>query len=511
MLQINHLTINHLKDLRALIHDLSFTLNPGDKAAIIGEEGNGKSTLLKLIYEENSVQEYVEFTGQIIRNGKRLGYLAQELNAKEKEKTIYEFCGESELFYDCSPKELSAIAAQLGLATDIFYSDRSMGSLSGGEKVKLQLARILMDKSDVLLLDEPSNDIDISTLEWLEHFIVQTSVPILYISHDEILLENTANMIIHLELVKRKTEPKATVVRTGYTDYVTSRLYGLERQEQIARNERNEFVKQQEKLRKIQQKVEHQQNAISRQDPHGGRLLKKKMHTVKSMQNRFEKQFQNFTEIPDTEEAIFIRFDDSSKIPNGKTVLSYDAQSLAIGDRVLSTDIKLEIIGTKKVCIIGKNGVGKSTLLKDIAKMMLPRMDIKAFYMPQNYEDLLDMRQTPIEFLTVGGDKDENVRICTYLGSMKYTADEMHHRIMDLSGGQKAKLLLLKMSMQKCNVLILDEPTRNFSPLSNPIIRQLLIDFEGTIISVSHDRKYIREVCTDVYELSREGLVKVLV
>ena len=171
-------------------------------------------------------------------------------------------------------------------------------------------------------------------------------------------------------------------------------------------------------------------------------------------------------------------------------------------------DVNFEVQDNEKIAIVGRNGCGKTTLLRKIAAELLHRTDIKAAYMPQNYEELLDMTQTPIEFLSTTGDKDEISKIRTYLGSMKYTADEMSHSIADLSGGQKAKILLLKMSMAGSNVLLLDEPTRNFSPLSNPVIRQMLKTFKGTIISVSHDRKYIEEVADKVYELTAEGLIK---
>ena len=126
--------------------------------------------------------------------------------------------------------------------------------------------------------------------------------------------------------------------------------------------------------------------------------------------------------------------------------------------------------------------------------------------MPQNYDDLLDLDMTPVEFLDVTGDKAARTRIRTYLGSLKYTVDEMDHPIRELSGGQKAKVLLLKMSLSNANVLILDEPTRNFSPLSGPIIRKMIASFPGVVISISHDRKYIDEVCTKVYTLTEEGL-----
>ena len=127
--------------------------------------------------------------------------------------------------------------------------------------------------------------------------------------------------------------------------------------------------------------------------------------------------------------------------------------------------------------MIGANGAGKTTLLKKIAEELLNRNDIKAEYMPQTYEDLRDLDVTPVDYLDKTGDKEERTRIRTYLGSLKYTPDEMEHPIRELSGGQKAKVLLLRMSLSGANVLILDEPTRNFSPLSGPVIRKMLREF----------------------------------
>lgn len=507
MLQIKNLTIIHKKDLRTIIKDFSFSLNKGDKAVIIGEEGNGKSTLLKLIYNNELVDDYVDYTGEIIKNNIRFGYLMQELTSACKSQTVYEFCSNLPGFYDLSPKELEQIAYELGLKADVFYSEQLVGSLSGGEKIKLQFAGILIQKPNVLLLDEPSNDIDIETLEWLENFINTCDLPVLFISHDETLLEGTANVIIHLEQIRRKTVPRYTVMRMSYKQYVEERLAKFERQEQIARKEQSEYEKQQERFRKIQEKVEHQQNAITRQDPHGGKLLKKKMKAVKSMEKRFDRGHENMTQIPEMEESIFIKFNDQITIPNGKTILDLRLDQLRINDRTLAKNVILNVRGPEKICIIGKNGIGKSTLLKIIADELLGRQDMKAGYMPQNYEELLDFNITPIEYLATTFDKEEITRIRTYLGSMKYTADEMNHTIGEMSGGQKAKLLLLKLSLEGCNVLILDEPTRNFSPISNPAIRDVLKSYGGTVISISHDRKFINEVCNKIYTLTEIGLI----
>lgn len=508
MLQIKNLSITHKKDLREIINGFAFTLNQGDKAVIIGEEGNGKSTLLKLIYDERLVSDYAEFSGEIIKNNLVLGYLAQELETEESRKTVYEYLCSLPAFFDQTPKELADIAFLLGLKPAFFYSDQKINTLSGGETVKLQLAKILFLKPDVLLLDEPSNDIDMDTLAWLEQFILESKIPVLFVSHDETLIERTANAVIHIEQIRRKTVSRWTVAKTSYAQYIEERTAKFSHQEQVAKKEQSDYEKQQERFLKIQSKVEHQQNAISRGDPHGGRLLKKKMKAVKSLEHRFSKEYENRTKLPESEEAIMASFSEHAFVPGGKTVLDFSLNELTAEKAVLAKNIRLFVSGNEKICITGKNGAGKTTLLKIIAGELLERTDIQAAYMPQNYDELLCGSLTPVAFLCKTGDKNEITKVRTFLGSVKFTADEMSHATSELSGGQKAKLYFLKMILDENNVLILDEPTRNFSPLSNPVIRDILKAFRGAIISVSHDRKFIREVCTKVYELTKDGLVK---
>ena len=511
MLQIKNVSFIHKKDLRTLVGDFSFTLNPGDKAVIIGEEGNGKSTLLKWMYSPKLVEDYVEAQGERILGDEVLAYLPQELPQDYKECTVYNYFLQADSFYDLSYDDMRQLAAQMGYPPDIFYSQQKMGTLSGGEKIKIQMLRLLMAQPTVLLLDEPSNDMDIPALEWLEELIRQWEGIVLFISHDEVLIESTANAIIHMEQLYSKTESRCGVFRMPYGEYMERRAQSFIRQEQQAVWERREKRIRDEKFRRIEQSVEHAQATISRGDPHGARLLKKKMHAVKSMERRFAKEDAEMTKMPVMESAISIKLNPNvTAIPAGKTVLDFGLTTLMTpgNQRILSGNIRLVLRGSEKICIVGANGAGKTTLLRKISEALLARRDIQAGYMPQNYEEELDLSMTPVDFLNKTGSREECTMIRTLLGTLRYTAVEMDHAISDLSGGQKAKILLLQMILRGDNVLILDEPTRNFSPLSGGTIRDLLRHFPGAIISISHDRKYISEVCDTVYRLTESGLHK---
>lgn len=506
MLQVSHLTIRHARDLRPLLEDFSFTLNPGDRAVIIGEEGNGKSTLLKRIADPALVEGYVECSGEVSTGGARVGYLPQELPAVDRDLTVYEYFSALPCFFELTPREIADMLRALRLPADFCYGEQAVGTLSGGEKVKLQLCRLLMEGPQLLLLDEPSNDLDIETLQWLERFLLDSPVPVLYVSHDETLIERTANVIVHLELLRRRTLARWTVARMSYGQYRDERLRALTHQEQVARKEEAEYRQRMDKFLQIQSKVDHAQETITRADPAGGRLLKKKMHAVKSLGRRIERDYENRTQIPDVEEAILLRFPEDISLPEGRVVLDWGPETLRQGERILARDVRLSVRGPRKVVITGTNGAGKTTLLRRLHQVLEGQANLRVGWMPQEYGELLPAGQTPVDFLTRTGSKEEATRIRTRLGSLKYTPEEMDHRIGELSGGQKAKLLFLKMVLDGCDVLLLDEPTRNFSPLSGPEIRGILRSFGGAILSVSHDRKYIEEVCDTVYCLSEQGL-----
>lgn len=498
MLEIKALTISI--NGRYLIKNLNLTLNNSDKLAIIGEEGNGKSTLLKSIL---GICEYAEISGNIDLKGNRIGYLEQSISADKLDKSVYEFLFIDETDYYDKINNLYKYLKLINLTDDILK--QKIRTLSGGEKVKISILKLLLNEYDILFLDEPTNDLDIETLEWLEKFINSTSKPIIYVSHDETLLANTANMILHLEQIKKQTECRHTLLKIDYDTYVEQRLRKIKKQTQVARTEKREFTKQHEKLQRIMQKVEYQQNTISRADPHGAKVLKKKMHSLKSQEKKLDET--ELTEVPDVEESISFFFEDV-EIPKTKNIINLNIDELKVSDKVLSKNIKLDVIGNVHLCIIGKNGVGKSTLIKLIYNELKDRNDIKVGYMPQTYDDVLNNYEYVLNFISSQGNKEEITKARLLLGNMKFTREEMIGKIKDLSNGSKAKLFLVKLVLDKCNVLILDEPTRNVSPLSNPIIRKVLSEYNGTIISVSHDRKYINEVIDNLYILTTDGLLK---
>lgn len=485
---------------RYLIKNLSLTINKGDKLAIIGEEGNGKSTLLKAITGNCS---YATIAGTINLHNNSIGYLEQYVPSSDLDKTVYNYLFLDDNDYYNKISDFYKHIDTLKISDEIL--NQKIRTLSGGEKVKIRLLKLLLDNVDIFLLDEPTNDLDIDTLNWLESFINGTTKPVIYVTHDETLLSNTANMILHLEQIKKKTEPRHTLIKSSYDDYIASRLRSIDHQNQIATSEKREFKKKEERLQEIKQKVEYQQRTISRSDPHGAQLLKKKMHSLKSQEKKLSET--TLTEKVDVEENINFSFPDIF-IPKNKIILSLDIKELKQQDNLLSKNIKLDVVGPEHIAIIGHNGCGKTTLIKEIYHNLKDRTDIKVGYMPQNYDDILSSYINVLDYICNGKSNEEITKARMYLGNMKFTRPEMTGKINDLSNGTKAKLILMKLVLERCNVLILDEPTRNVSPLSNPVIRKSLKEFKGTIISVSHDRKYLSEVVDKIYVLDKNGLLE---
>lgn len=531
MLIISNLTLVLKKDLRILIKDFSFVLNKKDKVGIIGEEGNGKSSLLKVLYNPEEASKYLEITGNISIKNEKIGYLPQMIDEEKLNLSINELLNKEIDYSSLDYKKYYQYIDMFHLDEEkLFSNEIKVKSLSGGERIKLFLLIELMKEPTIMLLDEPSNDLDLSSLNLLEDLIKNIDIPIMFISHDESLLSKCANKIIHIESLKSKSEPRVTVKSLNYDDYYTSREDFLDKNIQEYKKDKENFEKKMDKFNKVYQSVNYALNTVSRSQPGVAKNLKDKMHSVKSMEKRYAKEKETLTQKYEVEEGINLKFDNlnildikgsssNSKINYlinpSKVVLDLNIEQLKINNEITLIDkpISLYIKGSKKIAIIGENGAGKSTLLKLIYEELANKSSFNVGYMSQNYEDELLRYMSPLDYLAkeIGAStKEELTKIQTYLGSLKFTYEEMNRSISSLSGGQKAKIFFTKLILKKVNVMLLDEPTRNISPLSNKSFISSIKEYKGAIIALSHDRNFIYQVFDEIYELSSEkGLERI--
>ncbi len=499
MLQINHLTLTHLKDLNQLVSDLNLVVNTGDKLAIIGEEGTGKSTLLKVILNPESVENYCTIEGKISNHFKTIGYLPQALSQKQEKMTVSEFLYDDLDYTNFDFNAFYQMAAQLHLDIQALEAkNQVLVSLSGGEKLKLQFAKLAGEAADLLLLDEPSSDLDAQAIAILQKFIQSSDKTIIFISHDETLLENTATAILHLELIQRRKVARASYFSGKYTDYITHRQQVYDKQLEQAKNDRRTKAKRDAKMQRLHQAAEY--NVRHTHDSTMGRLAAKKMKNVLSLEKRYAKEEEKMTDFPEEMDSIKLFFDDIVPLDKKKRLLSWENHELSTGQNV-----NLTIFGQDKLVITGKNGIGKTCLLKQIYQELRSNDQLSIGYMPQHYETIFQKDMTALSFLTQVSDVE---KARTLLASLQFTRQEIKHSVLELSGGQKAKLFLAHIVLSQNNILLLDEPTRHFSPTSQPLVRNLLKKFKGCIISVSHDRKFIDEVANIHYQLTDKHLQK---
>lgn len=500
MIKINHLNITQNKDLRDLVSDLNINIQDGEKVAIIGEEGNGKSTLLRTLMGERLADFSIR--GEIQSDLQSLAYIPQHLPEELKKKSLqdYFFLESTDLDYSI----LYRLAEELHFDSNRFASDQEIGSLSGGEALKIQLIHELAKPIEILFLDEPSNDLDLETIDWLKGQIQKMRQTVIFISHDEDFLSQTADTIIHLRLVKHRKKAETLVEHLDYDRYSEQRKAHFARQSQQAANDQRAYDKTMEKHRRVKQNVETALRATK--DSTAGRLLAKKMKTILSQEKRFEKEAQSMIQKPLEEEQIQLFFSDIEPLAASKVLVQLEKENLSIGQRILAQELQITVRGQEKIGIIGPNGVGKSTLLVKLHQLISGKREISLGLMPQDYQETLQLDLSPVEFLSQTGHKDELQKIQSHLASLNFSYPEMHHQIHSLSGGQQGKLLLLNLVLRKPNFLLLDEPTRNFSPTSQPEIRKLFANFPGGLVTVSHDRRFLKEVCTTIYRLTEHGL-----
>ncbi|CAM3276496.1 ATP-binding cassette domain-containing protein [Vagococcus fessus] len=491
MMMVRKLSIQERKTGRTLIKELDLTINKGDKLAIIGEEGNGKSTLLQVVRGTEFVPEYVEVSGEVSSQASVIGYLEQQVNEEDSVRIM-------DLFQEVDWNE-TLLKTMKEFGIDNLYSEQLFKSLSGGEKVRYQLLAMLAVEPDLILLDEPTNDIDIEAIEWLERFVKEITIPVVYVSHDEVFIQKTATIILHIELAGRKDIPLHTIDKEGYESYRKRRQERIEKEEHQIKSQTRDMAEREAALRQVWQKAEHQHQNVNRADPR----LQKKVANLKNQRTRLEKEKSNIKGFTAYEKESYFSFDYAAYVLTGKKLATIDVPVLQNEGKMLAKEIVLPIETGQKIVITGNNGCGKSTLLKEIYNQ-IPKS--KVGYMPQNYQEVLPMNQSAVEYLVQTGEAEEKTAIYTMLGNINFTHEEMLVPMSELSGGQQAKVLLLSMIHSEAEVLVLDEPTRNLSPITNPQLYQELSQFKGTVISVSHDRKYIESLGGICYLLTEKGL-----
>jgi len=499
-----------------LFSGIRMRVMPGDRIAIVGANGMGKSTLLKIIIGEEEADE----GSRELHKAARIGYLPQETHWDSLKNSVFEEIHSSnprmrQLIAkknDYEEKEAKGALAENEitdyfklledykandgyryeglierLLTDFGFSkeswSRTVATLSGGERTKLALAKVALASPNVIILDEPTNHLDIETSEWLENFLVHWNKAIICVSHDRYFLDKVCDKTY--EITRNSLEK----YQCGYSEYV------VEKEARRAKLEKDY---------KIQQHyLKEQQEFIDR--------FRYKATKAASVQSRI-KMLDKIERIELPKEPgneIRIRFDAGSKLC--RSVLKLDGISIGPRDKPLfSLEGKLEVEWGDKVGIIGNNGMGKSTLLKSmLGKMPLLKgkitVDDRAIvgYYAQAHEELDPNKTILDEVASKTPESEEKVR--SVLGAMLFSpADVEKKQICCLSGGERARVALAELILQKVNLLLLDEPTNHLDLPSKEVITKVFKEYKGTIILVSHDRYILNEACNSIWEV-RDG------
>lgn len=500
-----------------LFDNISLQVDERDRIALVGKNGAGKSTLLKIL-----VGEEEPTSGEI--NKKRdlsLSYLAQD-SRFESSNTIYDEM--LHVFDDLrkTEKTLRQMELEMGEKTgadldklmqdydrlseefrqaggftyeaDIrailngFKFDESMWQmkieeLSGGQNTRLALAKMLLEKPNLLVLDEPTNHLDIETIAWLENYLVNYSGALLIVSHDRYFLDKVAT--ITLDLTKHSLDR-----------YVGNYSSFVEQKEQKLLTEAKNYEKQQKEIAALEDFVNR--NLV-------------RASTTKRAQSR-RKQLEKMERLDKPEagtKSAHMTF--HSDKASGNVVLTVEEAAVGYDDQTLSEPINLDIRKMNAVAIVGPNGIGKSTLIKSIVGQ-IPFIKGEARFganVEVGYYDQTQSKLTPqnsvLDELWNDFKLTPEVEIRNRLGAFLFSGDDVKKTVGMLSGGERARLLLAKLSMENNNFLILDEPTNHLDIDSKEVLENALIDFDGTLLFVSHDRYFINRVATQVLELSEEG------
>ena len=503
--------------VRQVFSNVSFEIKEGDRIALVGPNGAGKSTLLKCILGIEELDE-----GQVVMSPvASIGYLQQDVNLgdaslaeeietawedvhalenKLQELTTYletHEASESDLQrldylqnrlewlggYDYEQKT-KRIVYGLGFTDEDLY--KPANAFSGGQKTRINLAKALVRSPDFLFLDEPTNHLDMEMLEWLEGYLSSYRGGILIVSHDRYFMDRIVTGVVELD------HHKATTYRGNYSRYVAQREERL-KADTIA------YEKQQEYIKKTEEYI----------DKYRAGIKSKMARGRQSQLNRLER-----LEAPETSHSLDFKFPPAAMSADKVLVLDHVSIGYKTDDPIID-DVSVVVRRGESVALIGPNGAGKSTMVKAIVGELFPtegHIDIgnrvQVGYFSQEHEELHDRWQVVDEIINHYNFTEEKAR--NVLGSFLFKGDDVFKLVGDLSGGERARLALLKLFLQGDNFLILDEPTNHLDVPTREIVERALQQFGGTCFIISHDRYFLDQVSTRTLVLENKGLTEYL-
>ncbi|NMW84432.1 ABC-F family ATP-binding cassette domain-containing protein [Peptoniphilus sp. AGMB00490] len=500
------------------IKDANLIVEEEDKIGLIGINGSGKSTLFNIITENLSYDD-----GEIFRKKDlKIGYLEQQLNLNQ-EGSIYDNClfifrdlieleknlREQEHIIAENPNNLEEELNRYQSMQDEFHKrdgysfhsrirgtliglgfseedfDRDISTLSGGQKSRVALAMLLLEDADLLLLDEPTNHLDIDAISWLEKYLKDVNKAIIIISHDRYFLNNIVSKIVLMEKGETKT------YSGNYDNYMRQR--------------KKDFEVLKRQYDDQQKEIKRQEEIIKRYLSLGRDRFIKQGKSRKKMLDKMQK-----IEMPSSNKKTSLSF--TTNKTSGKDVLEIKNLSKSFGDHLVFHDLNASVYKNDKIGLIGPNGVGKSTLFKIIAGKIRPdsgevkigsNVEIAFFYQEL---DNLNLNNTVLDEIWDEFPKLEHFQVRKYLAEFLFVGDDIFKTIDELSGGERGRLSLLKIMLKGANFLVLDEPTNHLDIDSKEILEDALLKYEGTVLSISHDRYFLNKTVDKIFEMKKDAI-----
>lgn len=525
---MNILTASNLSKsypTKDIFTNVSFKIEKGDKVGLIGINGAGKSTLFKILMGENEKD-----SGEVyIPNNVKVGYLEQILSI-DYHISIYDYCMKvfddiidietnlrkieqklanpdlkpdqmdnllaehSKLFEKFEEKNGYAIKSELegtlkamGFGEEDF--DKDIINLSGGQKARVELAYLLLEKPDLILLDEPTNHLDIGAIRFLENFIKNYSGSVIVISHDRYFLDNTVNRIFLLE------NGGLTTYNGDYTTFVKKRKKDLEVRMHQYKNQQKE--------------IDRQEEIIDRLKNQGGSKRKRGISQSRSRQKLLDKMER--IEMPETiQNSMKLKF--TPRIQSGEDVLKVESLEKSFADKKIFENISFNLYRNERTAIIGENGVGKTTLFRIIMGQEMPSagkvkvgQSVNIGYFDQEQKSL-KLSNTIFEEISQTYPMMTNFEIRSYLAKFMFYGDDVDREIAELSGGERARISLLKLMISDTNFILMDEPTNHLDIDSKEILEDAILDYEGTMLIISHDRYFLNKIAGKILDMKSDGM-----